>query len=157
MKFDYRQFSKRFPAIECAVFVIHEPPQVPSMADCMKHDPVLGSLYPEGNNHWLYRGTAAAIILPDGRFWVGVCLCSPSDQFVKVTGRNKAIGRAFVKYLASQRHWQEYLSTHGEAAYKLPITEFSQGQIDSAPDAMKRLTACLRVEIDAAKKRAVAR
>ena len=27
MKFDYRQFSKRFPAIECAVFVIHEPPQ----------------------------------------------------------------------------------------------------------------------------------
>ena len=88
MKFEKRQFSKRFPAVECALFVVHEPDH--------KSLHTYTPTFKCGAEYEL-RGTAAAIILPDGRFWVGVCLCSPSDQFVKVTGRNKAIGRAFQK------------------------------------------------------------
>lgn len=86
MKFTKHRFSKRSPEVECAVFVVHEPAPGPFV----EYDPT------QGIPPFLrYRGTAAAIILPDGRFWVGVTLCSPSDQFVKAKGRAKAIGRAW--------------------------------------------------------------
>lgn len=83
MKFESRKFSKRFPPVECAIFVVHEP------FEAKRYETTTGVVYQ-------YRGTAAAIILPDGRFWVGATLCSPRDQFVKKIGRAKAIGRAFV-------------------------------------------------------------
>jgi hypothetical protein len=86
MKFEKRKFSKRFPEIEAAIFVIHEGPHTPE-----RYGPT------SEFNATPYRGTAAAIILPDGRFWIGVCLCSPLDAFVKATGRAKAIGRAYQK------------------------------------------------------------
>ena len=54
----------------------------------MKHEEVTTPL----NSH---RATGAAIILPDGRVSIGVAVCSPADQFVKATGRQKAIGRAY--------------------------------------------------------------
>lgn len=79
MKFTERQFSKRFPPIECAVFVMHEP---------ALSSPML-VISPE------YRATGAAIILPYGAVYVGVSVCSPEDQFIKATGRSKALGRAF--------------------------------------------------------------
>lgn len=113
MKFEMRRFSKRFPEFECAVFVIHEP-----YAKDMAH-----------------RGTAAAIILPDGRFWKAVALCSPSDPYVKATGRSKAVGRAF----QAMRNGDS-LGEHGWL---------------SRPDAknwdVPALKACLTVEIAAAK------
>lgn len=74
MKFTTHQFSKRYAAFECATFVVYE-----------QTDTSSGS----------YRATGAAIILPDGRFWVGVSLCSPSDRFVRASGAAKAIGRAY--------------------------------------------------------------
>lgn len=108
MKFEDRTFSKRLPPLNCAVFVLHEParaldrhvlPDVPTP----------------------YRGTAAAIILPDGRFWVGVTLCSPQDQFVKATGRAKAIGRAyrlFQKRQGTLEDGEVELNNNGEEATK---------------------------------------
>ncbi len=75
LKFELKKFTNRSEPIECAVFVIHEPHTLLT-----------------GNN---YRGTAAMVILTDGRYCVGVTLCSPNDQFVKSAGRAKAVGRAF--------------------------------------------------------------
>lgn len=91
MKFEDHRFSKRFPPVNCALFVIHEP-SVAGKA-FIEYDPAKGI---PNVRAMQYRGTAAAIILPDGRFWVGVCLCAPMDQFVKKIGRQKAIGRAYV-------------------------------------------------------------
>jgi hypothetical protein len=71
MKFTEHTFSKRFPPVECATFVIHESAEEP------------------------YRATAAAIILPTGMVYVGVSVCSVNDQFIKSVGREKALGRAF--------------------------------------------------------------
>ena len=75
MKFTLHSFSKRKPAVECAVFVIHEAPQT------------------------AYRATGAAIILRTGRVFVGVCACSPSDMFARKVGRDKAVGRAYQNLL----------------------------------------------------------
>src|SRR3990167_4072654 len=147
MNFTEHKFSKRFPPVTCAIFVVHEPQALNVTSDTgfdLRTVPAR-----------VHRGTAAAIILPDGRFWVGVTLCSPRDPFVKATGRAKAIGRAFVKYLASERHYQEYLEEELNANARLPVAEFAQGQIDVAPDAPQRLTACLRVEINKAKRLAM--
>jgi|HubBroStandDraft_6_1064221.scaffolds.fasta_scaffold476397_2 hypothetical protein len=74
MKFELHQFSKRFPPLECAVIVLHDPPRA-------------------------QRGTGAAIVLPNGRAWLGVAICADGDTFVKATGRQKAIGRAFRSYM----------------------------------------------------------
>lgn len=70
MTFEKLQFSRRFPPLTCAVFVIHDKPGTK------------------------YRGSAAAIVLQDGRMYVGTSICSPQDQFVKKLGRIKAVGRA---------------------------------------------------------------
>lgn len=77
LDFTLRKFSKRFPAVLCATFVMHEPATNYSNGACCSS-----------------RGTAAAVILENGRFWIGVTLCGPKDQFMKKTGRNKATGRA---------------------------------------------------------------
>ena len=74
MKFIERTFSKRHPPVECALFIVHEK-------------------YLRGYS----RGTACAIILPSGEFWVGVAACSSSDPFSFAVGRAKAQGRAFGK------------------------------------------------------------
>lgn len=80
MKFEERRFSKRLPPVECAIIVVHE-----------HHDSVL-------------RGTGAALVLPNGRAWIGVALCAPGDQFVKTTGRTKATGRAVKAFAAGPSH-----------------------------------------------------
>lgn len=85
MKFNKHKFSNRFPALDCAIFVMHQP-----------SDPGRYELVGGGHLSYAeYRATGAAIILPDGAVYVGVSVCSPEDQFVKATGRSKAIGRAF--------------------------------------------------------------
>ena len=78
MTFNSYQFSRRFPLLECAVIIIHDKPKAG------------------------YRATGAAIVLPDGTVYCGVSVCSPKDQFVRATGRNKAIGRAFQEYRKEQ-------------------------------------------------------
>lgn len=80
-KFETVQFSKRFPAVACAITVLHEKPFVVTAQT--------GPTGPRG------RVTGAAITIPDGRTWVGACMCAPSDHFVRATGRAKAIGRAY--------------------------------------------------------------
>ncbi len=96
MKFIERQFSKHYRAIECALFVMHEPPAFAHTVGCDVHrQQECNCIY----QMQLYRATAAAIIEPDGLVFSGVAICSPSDHFVKATGRQKAIGRAFQSYL----------------------------------------------------------
>ena len=115
MKFETYQFSKRHAAVECALFVVFEP----SIAGktLIEYDPAHGI---PSHASLKYRGTAAAIILPDGRFWVGVTLCSPSDPFVKATGRAKAIGRAYQAIRAN------YLMPHGTMVFSnCPYPEHS--------------------------------
>lgn len=85
MKFEKRHFSRRHAPLDCALFVVHEP------CDATLRDKY-GMDLP---SHLMYRGTAAALILPDGDYWIGVTLCSPGDQFVKKSGRDKAVGRAY--------------------------------------------------------------
>ena len=127
MNFTEHKFSKRFPPVTCAIFVVHEPQALNVTSDTgfdLRTVPAR-----------VYRGTAAAIILPDGRFWVGVTLCSPMDQFVRATGRNKAIGRAFRRMAGNDL-------SNGNVPFDL---EASQWKFDE-------LKACLRVEIDEMKK-----
>jgi len=71
MKFTVQKFSKRFPAVQCACFVMHEPAGTP------------------------FRATGAALILQSGAVYIGIAACSPADLFVRSVGRAKAIGRAF--------------------------------------------------------------
>ncbi len=92
MKFSTQKLSKRFPEFEASIFLIHEPYRMPGAGDVLSN---------------AHRGTAAAIILPDGRYWVGVALCSPMDPFVKATGRAKAIGRAY-KSMRNEGYLNEY-------------------------------------------------
>src|SRR3990167_1731210 len=112
MNFTEHKFSKRFPPVTCAIFVVHEPQALNVTSDTgfdLRTVPAR-----------VYRGTAAAIILPDGRFWVGVTLCSPSDPFVKATGRAKAIGRAYQAIRAN------YLMPHGTMVFSnCPYPEHS--------------------------------
>lgn len=113
MQFDTRQFSKRFPKVTCSLFVIHEPLPIHTS---------------------MHRGTAAAIILPDGRFWIGVALCSPCDQYVKATGRQKALGRAFQALMAGQ-DGDGYVTEHGavtivEAINDTPLKHPIIGSVD---------------------------
>ena len=79
MKFVKREFSKRHPPVECALFIVHEN-------------------YQRG----FPRGTACALILPSGAFWVGVTICSSSDPFTFAVGRAKAQGRAFGKMVRAE-------------------------------------------------------
>lgn len=81
MRFEPRQFSKRFPPVTCALFFVTDSP--------FSYDAVLEMDLPT-----VYRATACAIILPSGSVYVGVALCSPSDQYVRKVGRAKALGRA---------------------------------------------------------------
>ena len=111
MKLETYQFSKRHAALECAIFVVFEPDHKRLHA----YTPAFKRGY-----GCVLRGTAAAIILPDGRFWVGVTLCSPSDPFVKATGRAKAIGRAYQAIRAN------YLMPHGTMVFSnCPYPEHS--------------------------------
>lgn len=133
MKFESRTFSRRFPAVECAIFVVHEPEL------CLVFRPdeppkMVSSAVPE------YRGTAAALILPDGRYWIGVTLCSPQDQFVKASGRAKAVGRAFV----------EYRRTMTDEAKG--ITQWPLRMDLLTPEYPSKMVATLRAAIDAFKK-----
>lgn len=132
MKFESRSFSKRHPAIECALFVIHE--QVNHLP-YVEYQPGLGIPSPASLH---LRGTAAAIILPDGRFWIGVCLCSPKDQFVKSVGRAKAVGRAYATMLKSKDESYTAFASLG------------------APEWIDDLKRMLRCQINEAKTRTVA-
>ncbi len=78
MKFEPHKFSRRFPAINCAIVVVHE-----------KSWTSYETFRPRPS-----RATAAAIIDDDGMVYIGVTLCAEGDQFVKKIGRQKAIGRA---------------------------------------------------------------
>ena len=123
MKFEIRKFSKRFPPVECAIFVIHEP--VPTTRHIVVGIPPFEKEAPDPYAH---RGTAAALILPDGRFWIGVCLCAPQDQFIKSVGRQKAIGRAFVALRKGAIVDGRYTLSHGnvtivEAINGIPLKE----------------------------------
>lgn len=84
MKFAPIQFSKRFPALTCCVFVQHE------KVDAFREFNPRAK--PSG------RATAAAIVLPEGAAYIGVTICADGDQFVKKVGRAKALGRAFQAY-----------------------------------------------------------
>lgn len=80
MKFEEVSFSKRYPPILCNIVTIHEK-------------------WAFRNTHSLMirisrRGTAVGIILPNGAMFVGVALCSESDQFSNAVGRHTALGRA---------------------------------------------------------------
>lgn len=145
VKFTTHKLSKRFPAFEAAIFVMSEPPRA---LPYVEYDPVAG--LPNGKVAASYRGTAAAIILPDGRFWVGVCLCSPEDQFIKAVGRQKAIGRVFsecVRYLDGSPFRHPYGAvTIIEAIDDKPLKEPVIGSVTALRD-------CLQFEIDKAKQR----
>ena len=91
------------------------------------------------------RGTGAGITLPDGRFWVGVTLCSPSDQFVKATGRNKAIGRAY-------RNARRDRNLLGDGFDVIEFQNNGDEAVNAGTDWSGRLKARLRVEIDEMKK-----
>lgn len=110
MKFTEYTFSKRFPAVECAVFVIHQPA---NHRPWIEYDPHTGVPDVVAMR---YRGTAAAIILPDGRYWTGVALCSPSDPYVRVVGRQKALGRAF-QALRTGQQGSGYVNEHGKIVF----------------------------------------
>ena len=84
LRFTFHQFSKRFPALECAIFIIYESAQEK------------------------YRGTEAAIILPSGCAFVGVTLCSPMDKFIRAVGREKAIGRAYQAYRSAENIFVQF-------------------------------------------------
>ncbi len=136
MKFEEHKFSKRFPPVNCAIFLIHEPawsrPTPASLSLPVHH-----------------RGTAAALILPDGRFWIGVCLCAPGDPFVKATGRQKAVGRAyraFLKQGGGQGGYSHGQVTIVEAVNDVPFKE-PRIQVDY-------LKSCMVLEVHHAKKRA---
>ncbi len=45
----------------------------------------------------MVRSTLAAILLEDGRLFIGCSTCSESDQFTKVVGREKALAIALAK------------------------------------------------------------
>ncbi len=134
MKFEKRRFSKRFPEIECAIFVVHEPP-MPKIA-------VPKDEFPYVENRSVHRGTAAALILPDGRFWIGVCLCSPSDEFVKATGRAKAIGRAFVS-MGPKTQQDGWFAEAGKIPFDVRTNQWATADLKD----------CLQVEIIEAKKK----
>jgi len=145
MIFNSHQFSKRFPPVICSIFVVHEP-NFKGMS-YVEYDPKLVSA--DEFSEWIrYRGTAAAIILEDGRFWIGVSLCSPNDDFVKKIGRAKAVGRAYQLMRAGQ-DGTEYLYEDGEV-------EFSNNS-DSArlvgEDWTGRLKARLQTEINETKRK----
>jgi hypothetical protein len=137
MKFEEHRFSKRFPPVTCALFVIHEAP--------MPQIVVPRDDFPFVANRSIHRGTAAAIILPDGRFWIGVCLCAPMDQFVKKIGRQKAIGRAARAYFRKTGEPPASFTGHGQVqvASESVIVETQTGWLKDR----------LQHEIDEAKKR----
>ncbi len=91
-RFQLRTFSRRFPAVECAITVVHLPAKTTCNTIHM-HDPrkCLHS-----------RGVAAAITDTHGYTWTGATFCSPRDQFKKKTGRAIAIGRAFSAYVGER-------------------------------------------------------
>lgn len=70
MKFKPTTFGYSAP-ITCAVIIYHEPVGTPN------------------------RSTAAVIVMENGDAWYGVAICSDNDQFIKKTGRNKSVGRAY--------------------------------------------------------------
>lgn len=80
MKFEDRTFSEKLGRgpIKCATFVVH--------VKNGKNKPI---------------GTAAAFVLPNGEYWMGIALLNPLDQFVKKVGRAKAIGRAYALFLST--------------------------------------------------------
>ena len=119
MKFHSHQFSKRFPPVICSIFVVHEP-NFKGMS-YVEYDPKLVSA--DEFSEWIrYRGTAAAIILEDGRFWIGVSLCSPNDDFVKKIGRAKAVGRAYQLMRAGQ-DGTDYLYEDGRIEFRVGSSE----------------------------------
>lgn len=133
MQFEEHQFSKRFPKITAALFVIHEPIYLGCLGTKVNTDGSVDqkNLEPITGGH---RGTAAAIILPDGRFWAGVALCSPADPYVKATGRQKALGRAFQALRAGQ-NGDGYVNEHGavtiiEAINDTPLRHPIIGSVD---------------------------
>ena len=98
MKFEKRKFSKRFPEVECAFFTVHD----------SKRD----------DNG--YRGTAVALILPDGRFWTGLSICSPEDHFEKHLGVTVATGRAVSSHVSQQIY--EYINLAAkDALYEMQM------------------------------------
>ena len=140
MKFEERTFSKRFPAVNCAVFVIYEPSTQGKPYEWNPKDDDMDVAIQRMH----YRGTAAAVILPNGYFCVGVSLCSPDDAFVKVVGRTKAIGRAYAAMLEDK--------FHGSAT----IIEAVDGHpIEPRIGDVAGLTASLQAEIQSAKRRAM--
>ena len=137
MKFEDHRFSRRFLPVNCSIFVIHEP--IPTTRHIIADN---GKEMPDPYAH---RGTAAAIILPDGRFWIGVCLCAPMDQFVKKIGRQKAIGRAARAYFRKTGEPPASFTGHGQVqvASESVIVETQTGWLKDR----------LQHEIDEAKKR----
>lgn len=99
MKFQVREFSKRFRPVECAVIVMHE--SNIGFRPIIQYDPIDG--LPDIQKLKL-RATGAAIILPTGAVYIGVALCSPHDQFIKKVGRAKAIGRAVREMYADSKY-----------------------------------------------------
>ena len=108
MRFNCHQFSTRFPPVVCAFFVLHEP--------------YFRASEPFTLDEKVTRGTAAAIILEDGRFWIGVSLCSPNDDFVKKIGRAKAVGRAYQLMRAGQ-DGTDYLYEDGRIEFRVGSSE----------------------------------
>lgn len=71
------QFSRRYPPIpegQYKIFMFYEPHSEP------------------------YRGVVA-VLLTNGKAFVGVSLCSPLDQFIKKVGKSMALGRAVRAYV----------------------------------------------------------
>ena len=134
MKFHSHQFSTRFPPVVCAFFVLHEP--------------YFRASEPFTLDEKVTRGTAAAIILEDGRFWIGVSLCSPNDDFVKKIGRAKAVGRAYQLMRAGQ-DGTDYLYEDG----RVEFSNNSDGARLVGEDWTGRLKARLQAEINETKRK----
>lgn len=100
MQFAKHKFSRRHAEVEAALIVFHQP--VPPVG------------YP-------LRSTAAALISPDGTYYIGISNCAWMDPFIRKVGRQKAIGRAHQQYLAKQPDGKLDLSNPADAVKELLV------------------------------------
>jgi len=117
IKFEPYKYSNRVPPVPCCIFIRH------------------GQRHENG-----YRGTIAGVLIenpfdpgdpsdPDNGYFTmyyGLSICSPEDEFLKVTGRHKALGRAF------RAHTARHLPDNIRYAYfkaKFQLDEVTQKRV----------------------------
>ena len=140
MKFEFRTFSRRVPAIDCAVIVTHvkpssAPPIHATNCPCFRRLTDVDDAI-ECQCDFYYRlvrsggATGAAIVTRDGHAYFGVALCSPRDQFCKRVGRAKAIGAAAKDYFLATKVHQEQFPDYYLTLTSSPKEEWTKVVLD---------------------------